>query len=375
MSKYFDSHSRTFMEPQIVENGNHMVMTNVYSDTKKKYVNIDTKFQEEYNQGTCLSTNVLYADSASELYVANVPPMKRMMADVQYKFPQAITNVKSMKVINAEIPISYHNFSSQKGNTFFVVENLSDNRRFLSMIPDGNYDMTNLTDIIEKQHDTSNSNNITFIDGDYVGTIGQNIVHQDPPSIQIFIDEFSKKTKIRLTANASSKGYRIHFNVDAKGQVDKYNLKSKLGWALGFREPVYEIIQRDHPDILLTDFTINSSNTVDYIESEGIVNLSPFSYMYLAIDEFSHSKPNSFITPNYDSLMNSNIIARISLDAHNTSPTVYASTGNGKMVSETRTYQGKTDIQRLRIKLLDDFGKVIDLNHMDFSFVLEIEYQ
>ena len=73
--------------------------------------------------------------------------------------------------------------------------------------------------------------------------------------------------------------------------------------------------------------------------------------------------------------MNSNIIARISLDAYNTSPTVYASTGNGKMVSETRTYQGKTDIQRLRIKLLDDFGKVIDLNHMDFSFVLEIEYQ
>ena len=35
MSKYFDSQSRTFMEPNVIQNGNHMVMTNVYTDTKK----------------------------------------------------------------------------------------------------------------------------------------------------------------------------------------------------------------------------------------------------------------------------------------------------------------------------------------------------
>ena len=49
MSKYFDSKNLTFMEPRVVENGNHMIMTNVHSETKTKYLNIDTRFQEEYN--------------------------------------------------------------------------------------------------------------------------------------------------------------------------------------------------------------------------------------------------------------------------------------------------------------------------------------
>ena len=39
-------------------------------------------------------------------------------------------------------------------------------------------------------------------------------------------------------------------------------------------------------------------------------------------------------------------------------------------LNRTREYFGPVDIQRLSIQLLDEFGRVIDLNNMDWSFVL-----
>ena len=38
-----------------------------------------------------------------------------------------------------------------------------------------------------------------------------------------------------------------------------------------------------------------------------------------------------------------------------------------------RIYFGPTSINRLHIKLLDEFGRIVDLNNGDFSFSLELE--
>jgi pyrimidine operon attenuation protein/uracil phosphoribosyltransferase len=94
MSKYFDGKDLTFMSPEVKENGRHQVMTNVQPDIKTKYVNIDTRFQEDYNMQT---------------------------ADVTFKLPQQITNVKSIKVTNIEIPASFYPFSLRRKNTYFKI--------------------------------------------------------------------------------------------------------------------------------------------------------------------------------------------------------------------------------------------------------------
>ena len=95
MSKYFDSKDLTFMEPQVKAHGQHMIMTNVHPERKTKYVNIDTRFQEEYNM--------------------------QNYADCIFKLPQQISNVKSMKVTHSEIPASFYPFSKRRGNTFFKI--------------------------------------------------------------------------------------------------------------------------------------------------------------------------------------------------------------------------------------------------------------
>ena len=367
MSTYFDSQTRTFMEPNVVQNGSHMVMTNVYADTKTKYVNIDTKFQEEYNKGQCVRKTYLKSDKGGIAEMSSPIPTRQNVANVQCLLPQNITHVKSMKVSNLELPNSCYNFSTQRGNTFFMVENLTSGARFLMMIPDGNYDFDRLEDAIESQFDSNTI--ISSTDPDFSApTTGAPPTHNeiDPTNLRCFIDPITKKTRLYIQSTSTER-YKIHFNVDNTGKEDKYNFKSKLGWALGFREPTYVIDG--------TQTVFNSADSVQYIESESFINIHPFQYLYLSVDEFSQSKANSFLAPGANSFMNSNVLARISMNDYTFGTTTYASKENGKLLSDKRIYNGKTDIQRLHIQLLDDFGRVVDLNGMDFSFVLEIEYQ
>jgi hypothetical protein len=48
---------------------------------------------------------------------------------------------------------------------------------------------------------------------------------------------------------------------------------------------------------------------------------------------------------------------------------------NGLLITDERTYSGKIDIQKLNIQLLNEFGKSISLNGIDFSLCLEIEHE
>ena len=313
MSKYFDKDKRSFMDPQVTEQGGHMVMTNVYKETKTKYVNIDTRFQEEYQY---------------EKY-----------AEFKCHLPQSINNVQSMKVTNIEIPASIYNFSLQRKNTYFTVENDS-GTKIPIIIEDGNYTLPSLAEELKRQLE-SETNGVVDID-----------VQFDVSSHKV---RFLNTT---VSGNGTSAKYIFHFDVDEFGNKDKLNFKSKLGWLLGFREPSYVILESN------------------YIISETYVNLHPIRYLYLNIDEYAQAKQNSFITPTSNSYSNQHAIARLAIDpnTHNFGSVICGNINNGTLLSNRRKYTGKTDIQRLHIQLLDECGNQVDLNQMDFSFALEIEY-
>ena len=44
-------------------------------------------------------------------------------------------------------------------------------------------------------------------------------------------------------------------------------------------------------------------------------------------------------------------------------------------MSDRREYQGKIDIQKLNIQLVTEWGVPINLNGLDFSFILDIEHE
>jgi hypothetical protein len=248
-------------------------------------------------------------------------------ASFQYLLPQRITDVKSIAVRSIEIPISFYPFSKNRGNTFFQVDTTS------ILIADLNYDASSLVDAVNSL---------------FVSKI----------AATNFTITLNTNKSVTITNNTGSSRV-VNFNVDASGNFNRYSFKSTLGWCLGFRQPSY---------------TIASGKS---ITSEGIVDVNNIRYLFLVVDEFRQSNPNSFVSPLSNSLLSKNVLARISLN-----PSVFsfgsiitANTFNGLLLSDQRMYSGNVDLQKLAIQLVDEWGNVIDLNQLDFSFCLEIEFE
>ena len=82
-------------------------------------------------------------------------------------------------------------------------------------------------------------------------------------------------------------------------------------------------------------------------------------------DFFNCSLTNSLIT--------NNIISRITPLYPTNTIGIYLN--NMIPQSTWRSYWGSVKISRLHIQLLDEFGRNVDTQHMDFSFVLALDIQ
>jgi hypothetical protein len=69
------------------------------------------------------------------------------------------------------------------------------------------------------------------------------------------------------------------------------------------------------------------------------------------------------------SILNKNILARISLNA---SPFSLFNENNYNIVTTPRDYFGPVNLQNLNVQLLDEYGRILELNNMDYSFCLTL---
>ena len=93
-------------------------------------------------------------------------------------------------------------------------------------------------------------------------------------------------------------------------------------------------------------------------------------------NDFNNSVSNYFISAFSSSLLQKDIIARINLTYIQQQQGVYQTgqdDGLSTQINRQRSYFGPVDIERLEIKLLDEFGRIIDLNKMDWSMALTME--
>jgi hypothetical protein len=327
-NKYFDTKTM-FMDPTVNQYGSNMVMTNVHKPTKRKYVNIDTRYCDDNNKS---SSTVINGTTVN-------------LATCDITLPQGITEVKSIMVCDAEIPMSFYNISENLGNNSFTIGTSSSDTNFqIVKINDGQYTVTSIITEINRAITAiavSSYRNIT------VSSITNNT------------NSSTDQTFCRLTVTGGS-SYFLNFAVNSTGTFDKYNLKSKLGWLLGFRNQSY---------------TVTSSSVTT---SEALIDINGPRYMYLVVDEFGSSgNQTSFIAPLYTSLVNRNILARITFNTR-TFPygsILPANNFNGLLLTDKRSYTGKTDLQRLRVQLVHENGNIVSLNGLDFSFCLEVEHE
>ena len=106
------------------------------------------------------------------------------------------------------------------------------------------------------------------------------------------------------------------------------------------------------------------------IVSESICFTKYPIYGFLSIDDFNNNVNDGFYGAFTSSILNKNILARISIQGNGNN---IVSQNNLSLITTPRQYFGPVDIQRLHIALYDEFGRIIDLNYMDWSMELMFE--
>ena len=314
MNQYFDN-KELFLQPKVTQYGNHMVMTNVVKPTKHKYYNIDTRFRDDYDE---------YPKNPSTYNIT---------------LPERITDVKSIMVCNAEIPLSYYNISSLLENNTFQITDQNQTISKTIVLRDGNYDSTQLKTEINSQLISIGLTDISFnLSTNY--TLFQT-------SNSNYIIKFAVKSTMTTSGNSTNTDF------------DKYNFKTKLGWLLGFRN---------------IEYSFSLGNT---ITSEAFLDVNGPRYLYLVVDEFNNGNQNSFLSPMHSSLLNKNILAKITPDNNHSAfgKILTANLLNGLLLTDKRSYNGKVDLQRLKVQLVNEMGNPLSLNGLDFSFSLQVEYE
>jgi hypothetical protein len=276
--------------------------------TVKKNLNIDTRFRENYY--TSPSTNF------------------------NFNLPINMNDVVQMQLAAIELPTTYYVVSKQYGNNFFTIT--VNSITTVINIADGNYDQRTIIDVINNQLLLAGSpfNQVNFV----VNLVTNSLISGSGQIIVGFSD---------LSGNTS---LELNFQADKNGNYDANTpLPLKFGWFLGFRNGIYV-------------------NNLNYV-SEGVLDITGPKYFFLVVDDYNNSVNNNFYSAFNSSILNKNILARISLQS-NTFNVLEQS--NLTLITTPREYFGPVNIQTVNIQLLDEYGRIVDLNNMDFSFCVTL---
>ena len=90
-------------------------------------------------------------------------------------------------------------------------------------------------------------------------------------------------------------------------------------------------------------------------------------YLYLCINDYTAAGGNNFVALYNESTISPHIIGRIQYQQLLQRNGVYNYGTDDRTFEATREYFGPVDIQKLNLQILDEYGRVVDFNNMDWS--------
>jgi hypothetical protein len=255
-------------------------------------------------------------------------------SNFQYSLPQPADNVVSLSLSSICIPNTWYVFNTECDSNRFIVE-ISGTcipfSVFEIVIPDGNYDDCALESLLNDTffYNSGMDNPLKFV--------------------KFSINPHSLKSVFQFIKNSPDD---IEMNVkfvDIRTKAIMYT----AGWTLGFRYGQYLHITK-------------------YLMSEGLFNAGGDCYLYFCLDDFNKNVNNSNVVFFDDNMMRDDVLAKIYLIDGKFAMNVDNTPDDCCNHTKTRKYFGPIDLQKIHISLLNQYGKVINLNNMDYSFSLEV---
>lgn len=252
-------------------------------------------------------------------------------SDFALNLPNKIQKVVSIQLNAIEFsPDALYNISEALQNNYLnitIYTNASEQFTHCFIIPDGKYTSENLIFIL----------NQLFLE------------KINTPFTSLFwkLDPYGSGKTIFDTTKNIVRSVSFDFTLNKDGLLDKNTTDyfCKLGRVLGFTKRKY-------------------SGEKTYTSETAVNTNIVFSYLYLAVDDFQNNSPSSFISAFEKIAISNSILARIQMHPNSNSSSEIS------FISEPRKYFGPIDITKLQIKLLDAYGRVLDMNGSDYSFCL-----
>jgi len=278
---------------------------------------------------------------------------KTNSSDFTLHLPTRFTKVVSMELSAIELPVSFYGISANYGNNYMhlkVIYNQNTTPETINesekqfVVPDGNYTANDLIDILNQMLSPISVDGCMEAPNDIFSYI------------RFTLDMNSCGSGSRLVSLGpcmndvvSIKEIQLDFTKGLDGAPDGTSLYTKLGWNLGFTKGCYF-----GSDLYTAETNIEPTT----------------KYVYLAVDDFNNNSNNHFVSAFNQSIFSTDILARVSIKNSSVSSldkTEYV------MVAEPRVYFGPVDIQRLRVRLFDEHGRVLQMNSSNYSFCLTLK--
>jgi hypothetical protein len=370
---YIETYSKNLVEGKI----NPLKRTSY-----KKIININSRFRDNYT--TCPATNFFF------------------------NFPEVINKVVSLKLSNIILPNFIYTVNSNTGSDNFsiILTYLDDSvTSQIVQIPSGGYTAQKIVTKINSVLTSISSPDaspivLKFDDTTFKMSFDISWNATSLNDVKQVTFDFSYKEPSRQSNNVNNLYNQISNNI--------YKDQLTLGWLLGFRgnyinnatttttstittgtnvqQNTLNAIRNRHSTLLVKKngeqyleknnyccenttttlnnlFVYNCESTDAVLEAESIYDPVVNRYFMLSVNDFQNNHNRCLVSPSLSETMaDTNLLSKV---YSNSSETLYE--------NPERLYFGPSNISRLHIKLLDEFGRIVDLNNGDFSFSLELE--
>lgn len=270
----------------------------------------------------------------------------------QYKLPNPINNVVSMRLLSAEIPNCIYNISASLGNNTFRVifydgGDLNPDSEVEVVVDDGKYTGETLSAWLNEYL------TIAYIDTRIITRFDKN------------------NCKFYITTDDTHSGTK--FDIDFRTKDNETRpIQLNLGWILGFRNPYYSYNSNFNTSKVSTLSGNPYENwDIGYIP-ESTYNELATNYLLLSVNDYNNNYNQTLQVPFQDGLMKHNAILGKIQNPANSNPMILFNDCDIEN-NNIRNYFGPVNIDKLQIELLDDMGRYVDINNSDYSFTLSFE--
>tara|TARA_B100000401_G_scaffold395485_2_gene304446 strand:+ start:7690 stop:8667 length:978 start_codon:yes stop_codon:yes gene_type:complete len=285
-----------------------------------------------------------------------------------YVFPERLTNVVDIRVSSIEIPVDvYFTISSYIGNNSFTIiisDATGNSFEKEILLPDGNYPgAEQLAFAVQQSINETFYMDYTDADGTFTTISGEDLFDVSHNGYLIKFDFTYNNNLENYFEEKYTGSDTSEINVTIRFSNLEYNPTSirTLGYILGFRESDYTLNTA-------TDGATAEPTTV--AESETACNIAPTKSFYIALEDYKTNYRENIKVGFFNHYLRKNIIARV--------PFTKTSDRHGSFIlnkftdtpMNVRRYDGPTDIQKIKLEILDDFGDVVNFLGTDFGFLI-----